>query len=293
MIKLRYGYLAMVIITGLAVIVNFIWTLPDGKLRITFCNVGQGDAAYIRFPDGRDMMVDGGPDETVLDCLGRHMPFWDRTINIAALSHPQNDHLKGLVNIVDRYKIDYFVRSGISSPSEGFIKLSDSIKAHRIPQKYMTAGDEISIGHVQLKFIWPSEYQLSSGKKDQVSGVSADQELNDYSLVFNISYGMFDALFTGDADSHIESIYPYRLLANKQVDVLKFPHHGSKTGVTESFLHRVNPRLAVISVGKNSYGHPAKEVLDILQKFNIRVLRTDTDGDITIVSDGHGWKVEN
>ena len=93
MFKLLRGYVISGIITGCILLVSFLFTLPDGKLHIFFCNVGQGDAVYIRFPDGRDMLVDGGPNDTVLQCLGRHMPFWDREITMVVNSRPQNDHL--------------------------------------------------------------------------------------------------------------------------------------------------------------------------------------------------------
>jgi len=95
--KLRIRYLIAGGLAGIVIIFSFVWLQPDGRLHIVFCNVGQGDAAYIRFPDGRDMLLDGGPDNgRVLTCLGRHMPFWDRHLTIVAMTHPQADHMGGL-----------------------------------------------------------------------------------------------------------------------------------------------------------------------------------------------------
>ena len=134
MFKLRWGYVVSGIITGCILLVSFISSLPDGKLHIFFCNVGQGDAVYVRFPDGRDMLVDGGPNDTVLQCLGRAMPFWDREINIVVNTHPQNDHLKGLISVVNRFKVDYVIRSNLSASSDVYAQFIDAIKTHHVPQ---------------------------------------------------------------------------------------------------------------------------------------------------------------
>ena len=163
MFRLKIGYLISGIATGCVLIVSFVWTLPDGKLRIVFCNVGQGDGAYIRFPDGRDMVVDGGPNDSILTCLGKHMPFWDRHINLVAMTHPQKDHMAGLASVFDRYSVDYFVRSDIDNTTEGYTKLLDVTHRKKIPVKFVIAGDTIGVGPVSLSFLWPSEEQNAKG----------------------------------------------------------------------------------------------------------------------------------
>src|SRR5574341_1833681 len=127
MFKLRIGYVISGIATGLVLLFSFIATLPDGKLHLVFCDVGQGDAAYVRFPDGRDMVVDGGPNDKVLGCLGNHMPFWDRHIKIVVMTHPQKDHMQGLISVLDRYRVDYFVRSDVANDTEGYKKLMEVV----------------------------------------------------------------------------------------------------------------------------------------------------------------------
>lgn len=290
MFKLRYGYLLLGIILGLSLLVVFIWSLPDGKLHITFCNVGQGDAAYVRFPDGRDMLVDGGPNDNVLMCLGKQMPFWDRHINIVALSHPQKDHMQGLVSVLDRFSVDYFIRSNAESSTDGYQKLLDVIKKRKVPVRYMTAGQRITLGSTSLTLLWPTEMQIAHGSPGVLSA-STDENLNDYSLVILLSYGTFETLFTGDADSQVEALYQAELLADKTIEVLKFPHHGSKTAVTDDFLRLVNPQASVISVGKNIYGHPSTESLKKLRDLGTAIYRTDELGDVSIVSDGKAWIV--
>ncbi|MCX6791607.1 MAG: MBL fold metallo-hydrolase [Candidatus Gottesmanbacteria bacterium] len=227
MFKLRWGYVISGIITGCILLVSFLGSLPDGKLHMFFCNVGQGDAVYIRFPDGRDMLVDGGPNDMVLQCLGRHMPFWDREITMVVNSHPQNDHLKGLVSVLNRYKVDYVVRSHLLSASDVYAQFVSAIKTHHIPERLVTGGEHITIGLTSLSVIWPSETQIARMQPvGAVLGVSTDAELNDGCVVFFLRYGSFDALFPGDADSHVEGQYTGDQLADGQVELLKVPHHG-------------------------------------------------------------------
>jgi len=292
MFKLRWGYLISGIITGCILLVSFLGSLPDGKLHVTFCNVGQGDATYVRFPDGRDMLVDGGPNDAVLACLGRHMPFWDRDITIVVNSHPQNDHVKGLVSVLQRYKVDYVVRSDITSSSDVYAQFVDAITTHHVPQRLMTAGEKISVGPASLSLIWPSQSQIARMHPGTgVLGASTDTNLNDGSLVFFLRYGSFDALFPGDADSHVEGRYTGDRLADDHVELLKVPHHGSKTGMTQGFVDWLKPAISVISVGKNSYGHPSAEAITMLQMIDSKILRTDQVGDIEIVSDGKRWEI--
>lgn len=290
MFKLQVGYLVTGIATGLILIFYFLWSLPDGKLHIVFCDVGQGDAAYIRFPDGRDMLVDGGPNNSVLQCLGRHMPFWDRTIDVVVLSHPEKDHMGGLVSVFQRYHVGYFVRSDIQKGTDVDRALFALAKEKKIPQKLVVAGDEVRIGLAKLSVIWPSDSQIALMQGQNVLGVTTDS-VNESAVVFWLRYGVFDVLFTGDADSRVERQYRGSELADAPIEVLKVPHHGSKTGMTSDFLDWIRPQLAVISVGRNSFGHPTPEMLQLLADYHARVLRTDQEGDVEVVSDGSNWIV--
>lgn len=239
------------------------------------------------------MLVDGGPDDSVLSCLSRHMPFWDREINLVVNSHPQNDHLKGLVSVLNRYQVDYVVRSDLSATSDVYAQFIDAIKTHHIPERLVTRGERITVGTTSLSVIWPSSTQLACMQPSgAVLGASTDSQLNDGCVVFFVQYGSFDALFPGDADAHVEGQYTSDQLADGQLEVLKVPHHGSKTGMTQNFVDWVKPVISVISVGKNSYGHPSKEAISMLQSIGSAVHRTDTEGDIEVVSDGKNWNVQ-
>jgi len=299
MFHLRSGYLISGILTGMFLLINFIWTLPDGKLHVIFCNVGQGDASYVRFPDGRDMVIDGGPSgNKLMDCISRHMPFWDRTIDLVLLTHPQKDHYGGLVDLINRYNVKSFVSSDIAG-DEGHINLLKSVKAKLIPYSTVLRGSASYVGQVKLAFVWPSKSLVSDGnrislmynqidkKKDlSILGIKT-VELNDYSAVLQISYGSFDAIFTGDADERVNSDIKFDL--EDPIEVLKVPHHGSRNAFAAGFLERIKPEFAVISVGKNSYGHPSEEIIGKLTKIGSIVKRTDEDGEIEVISDGNSW----
>jgi competence protein ComEC len=286
------------LIIGLVLLVSYLFALPDGKLHLVFCNVGQGDAAYIRAPNNQDMLIDGGPDDKVLTCLGKHMPFFDRTIDVVVLSHPQKDHLQGLLSVIQRYSVKYFVIGVEGNETEGYKKLVELIKQKNIPVKNLYTGDQFSLGAVKMSVLWPEKtwiaqqlsLSLSYLGNPQVLGVQTSRETNDFSYIVDLSYGSFDALFPGDGDSHIQ---PEVMKAANlpKVDVLKFPHHGSKTAMLAEFLDKIKPELAVISVGKNSYGHPTEEALELLSNKAIKLKRTDIDGDIEVVSDGKSYWV--
>jgi competence protein ComEC len=278
MFKLKVGYFISGFATGLVLLFSFLTSLPDGKLHIIFCDVGQGDAAYVRFPDGRDMLVDGGPNDKVLGCLGRHMPFWDRSLDMVVLTHPEKDHVSGLMSALARYHVSYVVRSDVMKDTEITQQFLALVKEKNIPEKVVSSDDRVHIGGGNLAIVWPS-----FGAR--VLGAATDS-VNEYSVVFWLRYGSFDALFTGDATMRGE----LSRLADGEVELLKVPHHGSRTGMNKDFLDWLNPKIAVISVGKNSYGHPAPEILEVLTDKQIKVLRTDKDGDVEVVSDGKGWR---
>jgi competence protein ComEC len=298
--KLRLGYLLSGIVTTCILLFGFIWTQPDGRLHIVFCNVGQGDASYVVFPDGRDMVIDGGPNDKIMDCLGRFMPFWDRHIDMVLMTHPQKDHMQGLISLFSRYTVDYFVRSDVVNSTQGYAALMDVVRDKHIEQKFVNAGQSITIGGTSLLFLWPSELQISKGLREtQLADSSKDVlgvnvgDLNDYSLVFALRYGSFDAIFTGDADTRVESEYRQFELADDSVELLKVPHHGSKTGMSQEFVNWVHPQVSIISVGKNSYGHPSGQVIEMLQNVKSRIVRTDEVGDIAVISDGMHWSIQD
>lgn len=294
MFNLKKGYVLSGIVTGCILLFTFFSQLPDGKLHVIICDVGQGDAAYIKFPDGKDMLIDGGPGgktPKVLGCLGKYMPLFDRTIDIVVLTHPQEDHLGGLEEVVKRYEVKNFVHSDVGNTTLGYENILKLLTEKHITERIVGSGEKITIGAVAVSVVWPEQSFLAQKKASNVLGVS---NVNDASVVLKLSYGTFDALFPGDADSHVDGELTKVPLSDPDgIEVLKVPHHGSKTGMTEGFFQWLGPiRLALISVGKNSYGHPAEETIARLEKDGAAVLRTDQKGNIEVVSDGKSWTVK-
>lgn len=284
-------------VTGLILLFNFLISLPDGKLHIIFCDVGQGDAVYIRLPDGRDLLIDGGPNDKVINCLSRHMAFWDRRIDIVFLTHAERDHVQGLTSVVHRYDIGYAVFADIPETNEAYTQLLAALTTKNVPQKRLVAGDFLEAGNVMIETVWPT-----AAIADRMSGYAGPSaapvlgagiaDRNNLSLVLRLRYGRFDVLLPGDAGVETETEYRDALVAGDGIEVLKVPHHGSKTGISEAHLDGLHLGLAVISVGKNTYGHPAPDILAMLANKNIRVLRTDREGDIEIISDGLDWTAQ-
>lgn len=267
----------------------------DGKLHLVFCDVGQGDAILLRTPDGKEALIDGGPDEKVLDCLAIHQPFYDRQIDVMVLSHPQADHLTGLIAVLKRYKVDYLVVENIFAESAVFAQFRQEVAGKGIEIYNPKSGDRLHLGETELNFYWPqlaigdknlwSEEGKSSAQILAASSVSGDS--NNYSLVFAIKYKDFVALETGDAENQI---LLKAITSPLGVTVLKVPHHGSKKSLSGEVLNLLNPKLAVISVGeKNRFGHPATETLEILKNFGTPVYRTDQNGEGEFVTDGKSW----
>jgi len=244
----------------------FLSTFFDKRTKIVFCDVGQGDAAYIRIENVFDILIDAGPDKSILSCLGKHMPFWDRKIELAFLSHPNSDHYNGYFYIAERYKIDRFIVVKSQFITQSYKKLIKIITNKRIPLSFEVSGDKIKMGNSQFTLYWPPRNFSSSND-------------NDFSQVLMFKQNTFRLLFTGDASSFVLGRLSHKPI--DKIDILKIPHHGSKNGLTKSFLDLADPKVSVISVGKNNpYGHPNQVILDMLKAKNINIRRTDEEGDI-------------
>ena len=260
--------LKSIVFSLMIIFLIIIFQINDQRTKIVFCDVGQGDAAYIRIKNKIDILIDAGPDRKILNCLGKYMPFWDRKIELAILSHPNRDHYAGFSYIIDRYRLDNFMTVNDVVTSKIYRQLVEKIKAKKIPLQYRVAGDKIKVKNNEFIFLWPP------------IGFKSNQD-NDYSLVFIFREGSFRVLFTGDASPRVLNEIASSSDLHQSPRILKIPHHGSKNGLTKNFLDLADPDIAVISVGKNnSYGHPSKEVLDMLKAKNTKIKRTDKDGDI-------------
>lgn len=248
------------------------------QFEIDFFDIGQGDSILINIPYNQQILIDGGPDSKVLNSLGEKMPFYDRTIELMILTHPHSDHMNGLIDVLSRYKVEKILLPKIENQpaekdTEALNEFMNLAKKKSIPVFFTDQGQEIIVNEeIKGEIFWP----LKNFQSDN---------LNDFSVILKLNYKNFCAYFTGDAEAVIQQqILSAENLSECQL--LKVPHHGSKTALGEDFLKKINSKMAVISVGKNSYGHPAQETLEKLESQKIKYFRTDQDGTIKIRSDG-------
>jgi len=271
---LLLSLLFSVLITGIL----FLSHLGKNSTIVVFCDVGQGDGAYIRIQNKVDVIIDAGPDNgMMLSCLGKHMPFFDKQIEIAILSHPQSDHYGGLISLVDRYRIKNLYISDRENTNISIVKIFQKIINSRGNVSVIRAGQSISALDSNFRFYWPPSYLINK------SGASIIKNSDDniYSSVFSYTEKKSTILFTGDTPSSL--LTHIIKSAHISPSIFKVSHHGSKSGTSQELVSFVHPSLAVVSVGKkNTYGHPAKEVLAIFKALKIPIRRTDEEGNIVI-----------
>jgi competence protein ComEC len=272
------------------ILIGWMWSpraWSDGEtLRVTFLDVGQGDACLIELPDRQTILIDGGATYETLD-IGRAViaPYlWDRGIthiDHVVGTHPQLDHIGGLAWTVRQFDVGRYWHNGTSRDEAFYMRLQDTLHAHRVPEQIAEEGQMVvDTGPCRMRVLNParaSKTVLTTGKLNNGSA------LNNRSIVTRLDCGPHSFLFTAD----IETSTIVRLQHDPwfSARVVKVPHHGGRTSLHEGWIASAPPEVAVISVGRvNSYGHPTVQVLDAYQRQGTRVLRTDRDGAIQIVA---------
>lgn len=268
--RIRTG--SILFLAGFSVVSGIFLVITEksfSPLRVVFLNVGQGDAILIS--QGKtQVLIDGGRDgKVLLGRLGRQMPFWDRQIESVIATHPDADHVGGLAAVISRYHVSAYLSNGLEGESEVFRHLRETLEADRsVGQSVIGTQSRIVFpGGAELRVLFPE------------NGVAkALSETNEGSIVARLVFGDTSFLFTGDLP-HEETVLP-DITPTK---ILKVAHHGSKYSTSDEWLSRVRPDDAIVSVGKNRYGHPSDEVLSRLRQRGVRILRTDQQGDIVYV----------
>lgn len=271
-IKNNFGWVILVgLLSGAVFVWLAVWELaPGNKVKIDFFDVGQGSAILIEASNNNQVLIDGGPGDAVLAKLGQALPFFDKKIELLILTHPDADHLSGLVEVLRRYEVGQILETGIADNTAEYSAWNDLIKEKNIAVVFARAGQIVKIAdNLAIEILYPFS---------KISGQDFSKNTNATSIVGKIFYGQNTILFTGDAEGSAESPLVFSGL-NLKADILVVGHHGSKSSTSEEFLTAVAPKIAVIQVGaKNKYGHPAPEVLERLKGVN--VFRTDLDKDI-------------
>lgn len=289
-----WKYTFTLLFLTLLMIVIAIFQFPDNNLHIIACNVGQGDAILITY-GSTQILTDGGPDNKVLDCLGKYLPFWDKEIELVISTHPDFDHSTGLVGVLKNYKVDELVINPIDPGTQIYQALKKEVGGGGIPVVNPTVGTKLGLGLIYLDIESPEDQLFSklssSNPNDKLSRYSISKDTNLYSIVYKLSFKNFSGVFTGDMPPEVSDSLASSWQA-RSVDYIKIPHHGSSNGITDNFLKVSMPKVAVISVGKNSWGFPREDVLKMLQENNVKVYRTDQNGDVELITDGEKYWIK-
>ncbi|MDP3900960.1 MAG: MBL fold metallo-hydrolase [bacterium] len=264
--KIAYGMLAF-----LSLLAFELWGEVMSRDKIVFFDVGQGDSIFIESSSGHQILIDGGPGSQVLQNLSRQLPFWDRSLDLIILTHPDYDHISGLIDVLKRYKVDSVLWNGVVRETAEWDAWDEELNGvERVA--IAEAGQRVAWDGFSLEILHP--FEIREGEVMTQS--------NDSSIVALLTGGKRSILLTGDISGTVERdialAYP-----DLRADILKVAHHGSAFSSTPIFLRTVLPFLAVIEVGEgNSYGHPAPPVLALFAQYGIQVLRTDEEGDISL-----------
>lgn len=272
-----------IIIVLLSILLVFLLIYPkeDKKenlkeLEINYIDVGQGNAALIKI-NNKTILIDGGNRSNSRYYYNFIKNKNIKKIDYMIVSHYDEDHISGLISILENYEVSNVLCPDYKKDTKIYKSFKNSLKKSKANIIYPKKGDNFNISDARIKILWPNEY------KNNID--------NDNSIILKLIHGNMSFLFTGDASINIENQLIYSGF-NLKSDVVMLGHHGSKYSTSNEFLEEVDPKLAIISVGNNNrYGHPSNRVLKLLNNKNIKFLRTDIDGDITIKCDGNKIKV--
>ena len=244
------------------------------NFSVSFIDVGQADSVLIR-NGNYNMLIDAGNNEDGEKLVNYFKSLGIEEFTYVFATHPHEDHIGGMDDIINNFKIDNYYMSNKLSTTKTFMDVLDALDGRNLKYMVPNKGDTLKLGDANIKVIYPGDDKSN---------------INDSSIVLKITYGKNSFLLTGDATSNVE-----RKIYNEDIksDVLKVAHHGSSYSSTDVFLDKVKPYYAVISVGKNNiYNHPSNKTLEKLNKRNIKVYRTDLDGTIVFISDGDNLSVK-
>jgi len=273
-------------LVGLIVLVGFFfyWQYFEKQkyhFRVVFFDVGQGDSALINFSNGKKMLVDCGPNGSVLSKLGGWLPFYDRTIDYLVITHPDLDHYGGCVDVLKNYQVKNVIENGEGKTSDPYWQSWDLIEKAEgakqiIPTEKYTF---LSFGQEEVEFFKPEAGSLAI----------KDDEGNNRSLVLKLVSRSKSFLFSGDAETPLElalikTFCPDGLdnCSIFRADYLKIGHHGSDSSTSDEWLEAIRPKIAIVSVGKNKFGHPSLRILRKLERMAVEIWRTDEKNDIII-----------
>jgi len=295
--RARWQWVAAVPVVACAICIAvfpFAPRLTKGALEVAVLDVGQGESIFVAYPDGRTMLIDGGGLYGALRVGGMRTgvdtgeevvsPYlWSRGIkqlDAVALSHAHEDHIEGLNAVLENFRVkELWVGRGADSPAYRALLARAEARGVRIVHR--RRGEFFEWSGVTGIVLWPEETTPAAAAS------------NNDSLVLRLEHGATSTLLPGDIEGKVESELVERG-DPLDADLLKVPHHGSRTSSSAAFLAAVTPQTAVVSLGENNpFGYPHRQVLERLEQAGARVLRTDRDGAVTAISDGRTWRIKS
>ncbi|GIK83399.1 MAG: metallo beta-lactamase superfamily lipoprotein [Patescibacteria group bacterium] len=282
----------------------------EKQLKITFCDVGQGDATLISV-GSTQLLIDAGPNQKVLTCLENQLPFWDRKIEFFILTHMDADHIGGAPEVLSYYQVDYVFMNPSNKKTSDFALLEEAVSRKMMSgtrRLYSFIGQSIVLDSlVSLTVINPNydfpqviqpifsqtEAMLSDANSQIIEEKLAKISENNLSIALLLTYKKVRIILPGDLEKDGElAVMPIGL--PEQISILKAGHHGSKSSSTPGFISLLRPEITVISSGKNNaYGHPNPQVINTFRDFGVSIYQTSNSGDVTFVSDGyHFWEIK-
>jgi len=272
--------LILITLTLLVLFISLVWffilsATPRGVLSVSFLNIGQGDSIFIESPTGVQVLVDGSANGGVLRELAAVMPFADRDIDMIIATHPDSDHIAGLIDVLAHFRVGKILESSVEGDTPVWATFRDAVVNEQAERSTALRGQVFDLGGgAYIEVLFPDRNLPTV-------------ETNLGSVVAKLVYGETSFLLTGDSPSSIEQYLVSLDRDNLKSTILKAGHHGSKTSTSPLYLGYVDPDLVIFSRGcDNRYGHPSKEVVALLMKFGEKSLDTCTDGRVTFISDG-------
>lgn len=277
----------------LTVFLLLLSTIASPQDKVVFLDIGQGDAILLQEGTAQ-ILIDGGAGRTVLTRLGEELPYFDRKIEVVIATHPDRDHLEGLLHVLEKYPVGLVVLPPVPHTSqlqeEWLTRLQAAALAKNVAYRFAAVGQELQVGELKIAVLGPPPASLAVGGPP-ASPTFLAGKTNNASVITRVDFGQLSLLLSGDAEVPVEQALVARTAASLlDVNVLKAGHHGSKTSTSQELLAATTPSLVAISVGKdNSFGHPHPSVLARLAAMHTPIVRTDEAGSIRFVWHEHAW----
>lgn len=296
---MKKGIVVQLFISAVYAIVCNLAYYQNSAVVVGFLDVGQGDSSIIISARKEVILIDGGPDDSVLVGLGEFLPSWVRKIDVIILTHPHADHVAGLVVVAKRYEIGMLVWNPVAYFDSNYCELAKTVKKYGIIERRISGTESVALKDGLVLDFWAMTV-ADDGQYDNpdlegracVQNANNRHNINNDSVVVLVRYGSFSVLYMGDAEIEAENLYLDDASENmpSSVTILKAGHHCSRTASGARFLTVVKPQIAICSVGReNTFGHPHSEVLERFLSFDIAFERTDEVGSVIYRSNGSGY----